>query len=444
MTDEKATARHPRKVAQLAAASSAVEWYEYFTFGNAAALVFGSIFFGPLGATGGVLASFAVFAVGFGARPLGGILGGHLGDRHGRKPLLVWSLAVMAVATVGIGLLPTYATVGVAAPVMLIALRIIQGLAVGAQYGASALLSTEHAPKGRAGIYGSAVTLGVPIGLILANVVFFVITSMVSDQAFLTWAWRIPFLLGVFGIVLAWRVHVAVDETPEFKDLQRSGHTSSTSPLRNLLQRHLGTVMLASFSYMAASAVYYITVTGILTYSKQSLNISTNVILAIVILNAVLQLAILPFAASLSDRFGRIRIYAIGSGAILVWAIPMFLLIDTGSTLLVFFGIFGMGVAGSIIAGPHATLLKELFPPEVRYTGVSLSYQLANIFGGAIAPFMMVLLLDRFDTTMAVSGYVIVLAVISLLCTTALGRRRYATNDPADRGSTATRARVES
>ncbi|MEU3657081.1 MFS transporter [Streptomyces sp. NPDC032161] len=418
--------KHPRAAARMAAAAAAIEWYEYFTFGNASALIFASVFFGPLGGMGGVLASFAVFAVGFGARPIGGIVAGHLGDRKGRKPMLVWSLVTIGVGTAAIGLLPTYHTAGIIAPALLVLLRIVQGLAVGAMYGASALLATEHAPKGRIGIFGSAVTLGVPIGLITANLVFMGVSSLVGADGFAAWAWRIPFLLGAVAVLLAWRVHVTVEETPEFQRAAAARASGGTgSPVATLIKTDLGTVLLAGLSYVVVTAVYYIAVAGILTYAVKQLDLRMNTILLLVTGASSVALLTLPFFAWLSDRFGRMRIYTIGAVATLMWAIPMFLLIDTGTPLGVFLGIGGAIIVINIMSGPQVPLFKELFAADVRYSGVSLAYQIASIAGGAVAPFIMVLMYDTFETSMAISAYIMMLAVISLACIAGL-RGRYA------------------
>ncbi|MFJ3335929.1 MFS transporter [Streptomyces sp. NPDC086766] len=419
--------RHRRRVATAAALASAVEWYDYFVFGIAAALVFGGLYFPSGSSTAGVLASFATFAVGFLARPIGGIVAGHLGDKRGRKPMLVLALTLMGLATTGIGLLPTYATIGVAAPILLVALRVVQGVAVGAQWGGAMLLATEYAPEGRRGVYGSVVQLGVPIGVITANTVFLLAGAFTSDSAFAAWGWRLPFLVGLLVLVLAWYIHTRVEETPEFRAaeeaLARKEAAERGSPLREILRGHLGTVLLAGGSFAVNTATFYILITGVLEYTTRALHMDRGAVLTVSLCVSVTQLVLIPASAALSDRIGRIRIYALGAAGIALWAVPLFLLIDTGSLLWLAVGTFVASCFLSIMYGPQAALFAELFTPEMRYTGASLGYQIAAVFGGGLAPFVMVLLLEATGTSMAVSGYIVALAVIALVCIKVLASR---------------------
>ncbi|MFJ8200346.1 MFS transporter [Streptomyces sp. NPDC096152] len=419
--------RHRRRVATAAALASAVEWYDYFVFGIAAALVFGGLYFPSGSPTAGVLASFATFAVGFLARPIGGVVAGHFGDKRGRKPMLVLALTLMGLATTGIGLLPTYDTIGVAAPILLVALRVVQGVAVGAQWGGAMLLATEYAPEGRRGVYGSVVQLGVPIGVITANTVFLLAGAFTSDSAFAAWGWRLPFLVGLLVLVLAWYIHTRVEETPEFRAaeeaLARKEAAERGSPLREILRGHLGTVLLAGGSFAVNTATFYILITGVLEYTTRALHMERGAVLTVSLCVSLTQLVLIPASAALSDRIGRIRIYALGAVGIALWAVPLFLLIDTGSLLWLAVGTFVASCFLSIMYGPQAALFAELFTPEMRYTGASLGYQIAAVFGGGLAPFVMVLLLEATGTSMAVSGYIVVLAVIALLSIKVLAGR---------------------
>ncbi|AVH59612.1 MULTISPECIES: MFS transporter [Streptomyces] len=412
-------ARNRRKVATAAALASAVEWYDYFVFGIAAALVLGDLYFPAGSSSAGVLAAFATFAVGFLARPLGGVVAGHLGDKRGRKPMLVLALTLMGVATTGIGLLPTYDTIGVAAPILLVALRVVQGIAVGAQWGGAMLLATEYAPEGKRGVYGSFVQLGVPIGVVTANSVFLIAGATTSESAFAAWGWRVPFLVGLFVLGLAWYIHTRVEETPEFRAaeaaLAEEEKGTKSSPLRTILRGHLGTVFLAGGSFAVNTATFYILITGILDYTTRELDMKRSAVLTISLCVSLTQLILIPASAALSDRVGRIRIYAFGAAGIALWAVPMFLLIDTGSLLWLAVGTFVASCFLSIMYGPQAALFAELFTPEMRYTGASLGYQIAAVFGGGLAPFLMVLLLEATGTSMAVSAYIIGLAVIALV-----------------------------
>ncbi|MEY9990146.1 MFS family permease [Streptomyces sp. V4I8] len=416
-----------RRVATAAALASAVEWYDYFVFGIAAALVLGDLYFPAGSPTAGVLASFATFAVGFLARPLGGIVAGQLGDKRGRKPMLVLALTLMGLATTGIGLLPTYDTIGVAAPILLVLFRVLQGIAVGAQWGGAMLMATEYAPEGKRGIYGSFVQLGVPIGVVTANTVFLLAGAFTTDAQFAAWAWRVPFLVGLFVLVLAWYIHTRVEETPEFREAEKKlaeqEKTEQSSPLRTILRGHLGTVLLAGGSFAVNTATFYIIITGVLDYTTRELGMKKSAVLTVSLCISLTQLVLIPAAAALSDKIGRIRVYAIGAAGIALWAVPLFLLIDTGSLLWLAVGTFVASCFLSIMYGPQAALFAELFTPEMRYTGASLGYQIAAVLGGGLAPFVMVLLLEATGSSMAVSGYIIGLSVIALLSIKVLANR---------------------
>jgi MFS family permease len=414
-------------VATAAALASAVEWYDYFVFGIAAALVLGDLYFPAGSPTAGVLAAFATFAVGFLARPIGGIVAGQLGDKRGRKPMLVLALTLMGLATTGIGLLPTYETIGVAAPILLVLLRVAQGVAVGAQWGGAMLMATEYAPEGKRGLYGSFVQLGVPIGVVSANSVFLLAGALTTDSAFTAWGWRVPFLVGLFVLVLAWYIHTRVEETPEFREAERAlaekEKSEQASPLRTVLRGHLGTVLLAGGSFAVNTATFYILITGVLDYTTRELDMDRGAVLTVSLCVSLTQLILIPVSAALSDRLGRIRVYAAGAVGIALWAVPMFLLIDTGSLLWLAVSSFVTSCFLSIMYGPQAALFAELFTPEMRYTGASLGYQIAAVCGGGLAPFMMVLLLEATGTSMAVSAYIVVLGVIALISVKVLADR---------------------
>lgn len=416
-----------RRVATAAALASAVEWYDYFVFGIAAALVLGDLYFPAGSPTAGVLAAFATFAVGFLARPIGGIVAGQLGDKRGRKPMLVLALTLMGIATTGIGLLPTYETIGVAAPILLVLFRVLQGIAVGAQWGGAMLMATEYAPEGKRGIYGSFVQLGVPIGVVTANTVFLLAGAFTTDSEFAGWAWRVPFLVGLLVLVLAWYIHTRVEETPEFRDAEKKlaekEKGEQSSPLRTILRDHLGTVLLAGGSFAVNTATFYIIITGVLDYTTRELGMKKSAVLTVSLCVSLTQLVLIPAAAALSDKVGRIRVYALGAAGIALWAVPLFLLIDTGSLLWLAVGSFVASCFLSIMYGPQAALFAELFTPEMRYTGASLGYQIAAVLGGGLAPFVMVLLLEATGTSMSVSAYIIGLAVIALVSIKVLADR---------------------
>ncbi|KAF4409890.1 MULTISPECIES: MFS transporter [Streptomyces] len=418
-----------RRTAGAAALAAAVEWYDYFIFGIAAALVLGDRFFPSASPVAGVLASFATFAVGFLARPLGGVVAGQLGDRRGRKPMLVLALTVMGLSTTAIGLLPSYDTIGVLAPVLLVTLRVLQGVAVGAQWGGAMLMATEYAPPGKRGLYGSLVQLGVPIGVVTANSAFLLTEAVTSEGSFASWGWRVPFLVGLLVLVLAWYIHTRVEETPEFREAeqrlarQERERGSERSPLREVLGRHRGTVLLAGGSFAVNTATFYILITGVLDYTTRELGMERGAVLTVSLLVSCFQLLMIPAAAALSDRIGRIRVYEFGAAGLLLWAVPMFLLIDTGSLVGLAVGTFVGSFFLSVMYGPQAALFSELFTAEMRYTGASLGYQISAVLGGGLAPFVMVLLLESTGTSMSVSAYIAGLAVVALASIAVLKRR---------------------
>jgi len=440
-----------RKVAAAAAAASAVEWYDYFIFGIAAALVLGGKFFPSSSPVAEVLSSFATFAVGFLARPIGGIIAGQLGDKRGRKPMLVLALTTMGLATTAIGLLPGYDQIGVAAPIALVTLRVVQGLAVGAQWGGAMLMATEYAPEGKRGLYGSLVQMGVPIGVVTANVAFLLTESITDEASFSSWGWRVPFAIGILVLLLAWYIHTRVEETPEFREAERAlaerereanagktpekGGDSAHSPLRTVLRHHLGTVFLAGGSFAVNTATFYIIITGVLDYTTRDLHMERGSVLMVSLLVSLTQLVLIPGAAAVSDRFGRLPVYTVGAVGIMLWAVPMFMLIDTKSLWLLGLGTFVTSCFLSIMYGPQAALFAELFTAEMRYTGASLGYQIAAVVGGGLAPFMMVLLLEVSGTSMAVSGYIILLSVIALGSIAVLAKRAKARKDSAAPGA---------
>jgi MFS family permease len=409
--------RRHRRVAAAAFLASTFEWYDYFIFGTAAALVLGEVFFPSANPVAGVLAAFATFAVGFVMRPIGAAIAGHFGDKYGRKPALVFALLVMGLATTGIALIPSYAAIGVLAPILLVLLRLLQGLAVGAQWGGAMLLATEYAPPGKRGLYGSFVQIGVVVGVVLANVSFAVVQKRTGD-AFASWGWRIPFLVGPLVLLLAWFIHKKIDETPEFRRA-----APNRSPLRTVLREHRGTVLLAGGSFAVHLATFYILITGALDYTTRELGMARGSVLVVTIIIAGVQLITIPLAAKLSDRFGRLRVYTIGVVGLLVWAIPMFLLIDTATIAGLVVGQLVGATFLSCIYGPQAALFAELFDAEVRYTGASLGYQIASVLGGGLAPFIMVLLLESTGTSLSVSAYIMVLAIGALLSIAALSKR---------------------
>jgi len=414
-----------RRVALTSLAGTSIEWFDFFIYATAAALVFPTVFFAEdMPRSLSLIASFMTFAVGFLARPIGGILFGHYGDRVGRKKTLVFALMMMGIATTLIGLLPTYATAGVLAPVMLIVLRFVQGLAVGGQWGGAMLLVTENAPPNRRGFYGAFAQAGAPVGLILANLAFLITTASVSDEAFMTWGWRIPFLASVALIGLSLYVQLRLEDTPAFRELQalKEAKAESTavptrSPVLEALATYPKQIILAAGAFLAAQVTFYILITFVVAYTTNpdGLGLARSTILSAVLVSSFLQIPALFISASLSDKYGRRGIYMLGAALLGVWAFFLFPLIDTGSFLLITVAVCVGQILIALMYGPQAALLTELFSTHVRYSGASLGYQIGAILGGALAPIIATALYATYDSTVGISIYIAIACALTLL-----------------------------
>ena len=413
------------RLALTSLAASSIEWYDFFIYGTAAALVFPKLFFpASLPPVVAQLAAFSTFAVGFIARPVGGILFGHFGDVAGRKRALVTALLTMGVATTGVGLMPSYATLGVASPVILIVLRFLQGLAVGGQWGGAALIAIENAPAHRKGFFGSFAQMGVPAGVVLANLVFLIMGSVVSSDAFAAWAWRIPFLLSIVLVGLGLYVQLRLEDTAEFKALQAQTRAEPSrrrgSPILTVLARHPKELLLAAGSFVAANGTFYVMITYAVAYTTQTLHLPRTMILWAVMLGSLISAPILPLSAALSDRFGRKGVFLVGAALELAWAFPFFLLLNTGSFPAMLLALAGGLGFNSVMYGLQAAMMTEMFSTEFRYSGASLSYQIGAICAGGFAPIISTALFARYHTAMAISAYMAALCAISFLSVLAL------------------------
>ena len=424
MTGSSAQAAAPspstvRKVALAAMAGSAIEWYDFFIYLTAAALVFPALYFPAGNEVAGVLASFSTAAVGFVARPIGGALFGHFGDRLGRKPTLVIALLTMGTATTLVGLLPTYATIGVAAPIILFVLRFLQGLAVGGQWGGAVLLATEYAPADKRGFYGSFAQVGVPIGLVLGNLSFLVLSAVLGEGTFAAWGWRIPFLFSVVLIGVALYIQLRLEETPAFKQLQErqaeSGEGAGGSPVIEVLRDHPKQVLLAGGAFFVVNGAFYVMITGMLDYGTRTLGVSQNVMLSAVLISSFAQIFFLTGWSALSDRVGRRPVYLAGAVLLGLWAFPMFWLVNTKSAVLITLALAFGQLFLSMMYGPQAALFSEMFSARVRYSGASIGYQGASVFAGGLAPIIMVWLLETTGTSLSISFYVLAMAAVTFL-----------------------------
>ena len=391
-----------------------IEWYDFFLYGTAAALVFNKLFFPNVDPLLGTMAAFATYAVGFFFRPVGGIVIGHYGDRIGRKSMLVLTLMIMGIATFIIGLLPTYNQIGLFAAGALVLLRCAQGFGVGGEWGGAVLMAVEHAPERRRGFYGSWPQMGVPIGLLLSTVVFNIFSSMPQDQ-FLAWGWRVPFLLSIVLVLVGVLIRLRLLETPAFMEVKQSG-TEARRPIVDAVRTHPKEVLVAMGARVAENGAFYVFSTFVLVYAtSKAVGLTKGAILDAVSIAALIEVATIPFFGWLSDRIGRRPVYLFGAAFVAIFAFPFFLLINTRVTPLVWLAVIGaLAVGHAAMYGPQASFFSELFGTRVRYSGASLGYQLASVFAGGLSPFIATALLAALGMP-AVAAYLIVMSLITLV-----------------------------
>ena len=409
------------KVVFASLVGTAVEWYDFFLYGSAAALVFGALFFPDADPVNATLLAFGTYAVGFVARPLGGVVFGHFGDRVGRKKMLVVALMLMGIATFAIGLLPTYASIGVAAPILLLVCRLLQGFAVGGEWGGAVLMAAEHGDDSRRGFWSSWPQAGVPLGNLLATGVLFVLAAFQSDADFEAWGWRIPFLLSAVLVLIGLYVRLQLEESPVYQEAKAEIAEKKTGashmPFFEVIKTYPKEVFIAMGMRMAENISYYIFTIVVLSYAKEFAGISTDLILQMLLIGAAFQFFLIPALGALSDRVGRRPLYLTGAVGVAVWSFFFFQLASSESSGKVFLAVVVGLFFHSLMYAPQAAFFSELFGTSVRYTGASVGYQLASIFAGALAPIIAVKLLDTGDgdNTTAVALYVTVASVITVI-----------------------------
>ena len=415
-----------RKVALTALAGTSIEWYDFFLYGAAAALIFPTAFFGEATPSTALILSLLTFAAGFIARPIGGIIFGHYGDRVGRKKTLVIALVLMGVSSTLIGLLPTYAMIGVTAPILLTSLRFVQGLAIGGQWGGAMLLVTESAPPDKRGFYGAFAQAGAPIGVILANLAFIITSSLVSEESFYSWGWRIPFLASAILIGISMYIQLNLEDTKAFQELQQRKQNIDTkeeetkqSPILEAIRKYPNRIALAAGAFLSIQVTFYILIAFLLAYGVSSAEISRDDMLAAVLIASAIMVPSQFMFSSISDRYGRKGIFMAGAILTGLWAYAIFPLVDTGNFYLIVLAItIGLVFVG-MMYGPQAAFFTELFSTEVRYSGATLGYQFGAILGGAFAPTIAAFLWNNYGIFW-VSVYISFASLLTLFSVMAL------------------------
>ncbi|BDV32303.1 MFS transporter [Microbacterium terricola] len=420
-----ATPADRRRVVFATVVGTTVEWYDFFIYATAVGLVFGELFFAPLG-TNSALIGFATVGVSFLFRPLGAFLAGHFGDKYGRKAVLMWTLILMGAATALIGVLPTYEAIGIAAPILLVLLRIVQGISAGGEWGGAVLMAVEHAPKARRGVFGASPQIGVPLGLLLASGVMALMTIIAPGDAFLQWGWRVPFLLSVVLILVGYYVRRRVEESPVFTELAERKE-KARMPIVQLFRKHALLVVVAALVFAGNNAVGYMTtggyIQGYATNPDGPLVLERGPVLWAVAGSAVTWLLSTLSAGWVSDRIGRRTTYIIGWTLQLVGVFVLFPLVNTGSIVLLFAGLAILTIGLGFTYGPQAALYTELFPASIRFSGVSISYAIGAIAGGAFAPAIATALVQATGSTVSVTWYLAGMTVVGLIATLLLRDR---------------------
>ncbi len=403
-----------KKIAFASFVGTAIEFYDFYIYGTAAALVFGPVFFPEFSPAAGTLASLATFGVAFLARPLGGAIFGHYGDRVGRKAMLIFSLLVMGLATFFVGLLPGYATIGVAAPLLLVTLRFLQGIGLGGEWGGAVLMAAEHAPHDKRAFYSGFAQVGPPVGFLLSSGAFLLFAYTLSEEQFASWGWRVPFLFSIVLVAVGLFVRASVAETPVFKEVMET-RTEAQIPIVDVLRTYPKTVVLASLAGSVMFTFFFVITVFSLSYGVTQLGLSRSTMLYCIMASIVcLGVGIMLFAA-ISDRVGRRNLALFSTGFLGLWAFPMFWLVDTGNPVLISLSFSIALFAWAAMYGPMGAFFSELFGTRVRYSGASLSYALAGVIGGAIAPSLSSVLLSATGSSWSISVYLLIMALISFI-----------------------------
>lgn len=414
-----------RKVLSASLIGSSIEWFDFFLYAAVASIIFNTQFFVTDDAFLSTILAYFGLALSFFIRPLGGVIFAHIGDRVGRKKTLIITLSLMGLATAGIGLLPTYAQIGVAAPLLLLLFRLIQGLGIGGEWGGALLLATEYAPKSQRGLFGSFPQMGIPIGLVLAYGFFFLLTWIMPEEMFLAWGWRIPFIFSLLLVIVGLLIRKGLDETPAFVAMQKEAAEKNEVrrlPIIEIFKKHPKEVLITTGAKFVETGPFYIFTTFIVGYGVASLDVSFEFMMLSIMAVSVLTTIMIPVMGSLSDRVGRRKMFLIGAAAMLLYAFPYFFIVNTHEPMLVILATFiGLVVIWPPITAILGTMFSESFSKELRYTGVTLGYQIGAAVAGGSAPLIAEFLMNQFDgSSIPVSLYIIMTAVVSLVAVFAL------------------------
>lgn len=404
-----------RKVVVASLIGTTIEWYDFFLYGTAAALVFNKLFFPKADPLTGTMLAFTTYALGFVARPLGGIVFGHFGDRIGRKRLLMISLVLMGGSSAAIGLLPGFASIGIAAPLLLTLLRLVQGFAVGGEWGGAVLMAAEYGDARRRGMWAGWPQVGVPAGNLIAAAILAIMAQVQTDAQFLAWGWRVPFLLSIVLVAIGWWVRMSLEETPLFREIEAKEDAIPRAPLIEALQKRPGGIAIGAGLRVGENICYYVITAFSLTYVTDVVHMSRSLALNALLAGAAVEVVAMPIFSWLSDKIGRRWIYAIGAGGQAVWAFAFFRMLDTGATPMVVAALIGGLVLHGAMYGPQAAFIAELFPTRFRYSGASFAYQATSVVAGSLAPIIAVALFRRTHSSLPISIYVAAACAISVV-----------------------------
>ncbi|MED3691246.1 MFS transporter [Peribacillus butanolivorans] len=403
-----------RRILIASLVGSSIEWFDYFLYGTVAALVFNQLFFVNEDQTIGLLLSYASFALAFFIRPFGGVIFSHIGDRIGRKKTLVLTLSLMGVATFGMGLLPTYQAVGIWAPILLITLRLVQGLGIGGEWGGALLLAVEYAPAEKRGLFGAIPQMGVTIGMLLGTIALSIMT-LLPESAFMTWGWRLPFIFSALLVFFGLWIRKGIDETPSFKKVKESGEVPKL-PIVETLKNYWREVLIAVGAKVVETAPFYIFSTFVVSYATSNLGFSRTATLTAVMIATIITTILIPFMGKLSDTIGRKKLFIGGTIGMALFAFPYFWLLQQKSVLLLIVAtVIGLGVIWAPITAVLGTMFSEIFDARIRYTGITLGYQIGAALAGGTAPLVATALLNRFNNSyVPVAIYIIFASLLSL------------------------------